>query len=412
MQQAIAPGVAPAALHRVSHRTGFWLVAYSFTVVMGFSALPTPLYALYAAKDRFSSLVITLVFAVYVVGVIASLLLVGHVSDQYGRRRVLLPATAISALAGAVFIVSPTLPALITGRFLSGIAVGLMTTAATAHLGELHHQHRPDASPTRARLVAVAANLGGIGLGPLIAGVLAQFAPDPLQVPYLVEEALLTIAVVTLAVAPETVTPRSPSVPYRPQRLAVPRAARGRFALAALAGFVAFGVFGLFTSLAPGLLSRTLGQSSPALAGAVAFSVFAAAAIAQITSRSLEVRRSLAIGLVALVVGLAVLAVGTWTAGLAVFATGGVLTGAGAGLVFNGALVTTIDIAPPGSRAEVLAGFFVASYAGLAVPVVALGAIGPLVSAPVEVTGFGAVSIALLVPTVARLMVRPRGVVR
>ena len=408
MQQVIALERAPATPHRVSHGAGFWLVAYSLAVIMAFSALPTPLYSIYAARDGLSSLVITLVFAVYVVGVVASLLLAGHVSDWYGRRRVLLPATAISAVAGVVFIVSPTLPALVAGRFLSGIAAGLATTAATAHLGELHQRHRPGNSGRRPQLVAVAANLGGIGLGPLIAGLLAQFAPDPLQVPYLVAEALLTIALLALAVTPETVVRPSDFVAYRPQRMAVPREARGRFALAALAGFVVFGVFGLFTSLAPAFLSRTLNQSSPALAGAIAFSVFAAASIAQITSRGLAVRRALAVGLALLVAGLAVLAVGTWTDDLAVFATGGVLSGAGAGLVFKGALATTIDIAPARSRAEVLAGFFVASYAGLALPVVALGAIRGLVSVPVELTGFGAISIALLVPAVARLIVSTR----
>src|SRR5437899_2256634 len=105
-QHAISPGGLAATL-RVSHRAGFWLVAYSFAVVMAFSALPTPLYPLYAARDGFSPLVITLVFAVYVVGVVASLLLGGHLSDRFGRRRVLLPATAVSAVAGVVFILSP-----------------------------------------------------------------------------------------------------------------------------------------------------------------------------------------------------------------------------------------------------------------------------------------------------------------
>jgi MFS family permease len=396
MSQLITPAREPVVAQRASHRTGFWLVAYSFAVVMAFSALPTPLYVLYAAKDGFSSFVITLVFAVYVVGVIVSLLLAGHVSDWYGRRRILLPATAVSALAGAVFIASPTLPALVVGRFLSGLAVGMVTTAATAHLGELHRAHRPGSSGSRPQLVAVAANLGGIGLGPLLAGLLAQFAPEPLLVPYLVAEALLALALLALAATPETTFGDGVAVRYRPQRIAVPRQARGRFALAALTGFVAFGVFGLFTSLAPGFLSGTLDEPSHALAGAVAFSVFAAGAIAQMVLRDVDVRRTLAVGLPVLAAGLVVLAVGTWLVDLPLFVAGGVLTGAGAGLLFKGALVTAIDLAPATSRAEVLAGFFVASYAGL---------IGQLVPARVELAGFACVAIALLVPTVARLIV-------
>lgn len=405
MTQLLTHTGETATPRRVSHGTGFWLVAYSFAIVMAFSAVPTPLYGLYAARDHFSSLVITLVFATYVVGVIASLLLAGHVSDWYGRRRILLPATAVSLLAGVVFIASPSLPALIAARFISGVAVGMVTTTATAHLGELHQNHRPAASARRAQLVAVAANLGGIGLGPLLAGLLAQFAPQPLLVPYLVVEALLVLALLALAATPETSAPQGERVTYRPQRIAVPRDLRGRFALAAVTGFVAFGVFGLFTSLAPGFLSQTLGEPSQALAGAVAFSVFAAAALAQIATRGLNIGRTLGVGFPVLTAGLTVLAVGTWAANLPAFIIGGVLTGAGAGLVFKGALVTVVDVAPATSRAEVLAGFFVAGYAGLAVPVVALGIIGQLVSGRIEMVGFAAVSILLLAPTVARLAV-------
>lgn len=391
---------------RASPGTGFWLVAYAFAVVMAFSALPTPLYVIYAARDGFSSLMITLIFATYVLGVVVSLLLAGHISDWYGRRTVLLPASALSALAGLVFLASSSVPALFAGRFLSGLAVGMVTTAATAHLGELHRKHRPDSSPSRPQIVAVAANLGGIGAGPLLAGLLAQFAPDPLRTPYVVAEALLVLALAALAVTPETAIGQSENIGYRPQRIAVPSGGRGRFALAALAGFICFAVFGLFTSLAPGILSTTFGQRSHALAGVVAFSVFAAASIAQVAARALDVRSTLAVGTAVLPAGLLLLAAGTWTTGLAIFAAGAVLTGAGAGLVFTGVLGMTIDSSPVQSRAEVLAAFFVAAYVGLAVPVVTLGILGRLVSARAELAGFAAAAIAVLIPTVARLITR------
>ena len=72
------------------HAIGFWVVAATFLVVMGFSAVPTPLYAIYAQRDHFSTITVTVVFASYAIGVVGSLFLAGHVSDWVGRRRVLL----------------------------------------------------------------------------------------------------------------------------------------------------------------------------------------------------------------------------------------------------------------------------------------------------------------------------------
>jgi MFS family permease len=60
-------------------------VAFAFLAVMAFSAVPSPLYGLYRERDHFSLFMITVIYAVYAVGVIGSLLLGGHLSDWYGR---------------------------------------------------------------------------------------------------------------------------------------------------------------------------------------------------------------------------------------------------------------------------------------------------------------------------------------
>ncbi|MDQ1705581.1 MAG: hypothetical protein QOF18_1947 [Frankiaceae bacterium] len=385
----------------VSHGVGFWLVGYAFTVVMAFAAMPTPLYILYAQRDHFSSLVITCVFAAYAVGVVASLFLVGHISDWVGRRRMLLSATMLALLAGLIFSVWTNLPALLVARVVSGLAVGIVTTTATAHLGELHARHRPAASTRRAQTVAAAANLGGIGLGPLLAGLLAQFAPDPLLTPYLVSEALLAVAVIALALTPETVT-RDASTTYRMQRIAVPRQARAPFAAAAIGATVIFTIFGVFSALVPGFLAGTLHQPSHALAGAVASIVFLSAAAAQLSRRRAQHIDRLA-GAITAAAGLALLTIGTWTAQLPLFAVGAIATGAGAGLLFRTLLATVIDMAPPGSRGEVLAAFFLAGYVGLAVPVVALGVLDQLLSTSVLMTVFATVAAAILIVPVRAL---------
>src|ERR1700759_2703854 len=98
------------------HRAGFWLVAYAFTVTMAFSAVPTPLYVLYQARDGFGSFTLTLIFAAYAVGVALSLLLAGHLSDRAGRRRMLAAAIAVNLASGVVFLTWISVPGLLVGR--------------------------------------------------------------------------------------------------------------------------------------------------------------------------------------------------------------------------------------------------------------------------------------------------------
>lgn len=170
---------------RASH--GFWAVAFAFLVVMAYAALPTPLYVLYQQRDGFGPLLVTVVFAVYAVGVLASLLLVGHVSDWVGRRRVLCAALLLDAASALAFLLWPALGGLLLGRIVCGVATGMATATATAYLAELRRAatararggvavddaraaSRGTAPDGRANVVATAANLGGMGVGPLLAG--------------------------------------------------------------------------------------------------------------------------------------------------------------------------------------------------------------------------------------------------
>jgi hypothetical protein len=343
---------------------------------MGFSAVPTPLYALYRQRDHFSTVMVTIVYAVYAVGVIGSLFLGGHVSDWIGRKRVFVPALLVNVVSALVFLFAPSLPGLIVGRIITGISVGLTTATATAYLSELHigiFSSGTPRSPRRAQVVGIAANLGGIGVGPLVAGLLAQFAPQPLRLPYIVFGGVLLVLAVLVAVTPETVVRPDPAPAWRPQRIAVPPQARARFFAATAAGVAAFAVFGVFNSLAPSFLAGTLHETSAAVAGAVAFAAFAAGAVAQILLRRVGVTSTLHIGMALLVPGLVLLTGGMWLPSLAMFVIGGVVTGAGTGLVFRGALVAAGSAAPAESRAEVLAGFFLGAYVGLSVPVIGLG---------------------------------------
>jgi MFS family permease len=391
-QQLTSQGTAAQTRPRSHHSIAFWAVAVAFLLNMGFSAVPTPLYVLYQQRDGISNLMVTVVYAVYAVGVIGSLFLGGHLSDWVGRRRVFAPALLANAASAVVFIIDPSLAGLIVARIISGVSVGLTTATATSYLAELHANARPSASQRRAEAVATGSNLGGIGFGPLAAGLLAQFAPAPLVLPYVVFGIALVLAAGAVALSPETVRRPDPRPRYRPQRVAVPAGARSLFYAATLAGVAAFAVFGVFNSLVPSFLAGTLHETSHAIAGAVPFAAFAGGAAAQILGARTPAPVLLRWSIPTVTLGLALTAAAMWSSSLAMFVIGGVITGAGAGLVFKGSLAVAASTAPAGSRAEVLAGFFLGAYIGLSVPVVALGVVTQYVPAREAMLVFAALA--------------------
>jgi MFS family permease len=391
------------------HGAGLWAVAFAFLAVMAFSTLPTPLYALYQARDHFSMFLITVVYAAYAVGVIAALFLAGHVSDWLGRRRTLVPAVLTSVVSALVFLFWRDVPGLLVARVLSGLSVGVLTATATAYIAELHLGARPGASPVRAQILATGANLGGLGLGSLVSGVLAQTVGAPLTVPFVLFAALLLVGAIAAALAPETVTRPESRPPYRPQRVAVPADARGRFFGAAAGGVAAFAACGLFASLAPSFLAGTLGNDSHLLAGIPAFAAFTAGVTAQLATATWRVRRLLLTGMAGLLGGMALVVAATWLPSLALFLVGGAIAGGGAGLLFKSGIVIASGLAAPEQRAEVLAGFFLASYIGISVPVVGLGLLEQLVEPRVALVAFAALLL-VGVAASARTLLGPKGV--
>jgi MFS family permease len=154
-----------AAVGSKPHQRAFWAVAFAFLAVMAFSTVPSPLYGLYRARDHFSVFTVTVIYAVYALGVIGALLLAGHLSDWYGRRRLLLPALGIAIVSAIVFVSSKSLTGLIVARLINGLSVGIVAATATAYLSALNVIGRPEATPKRAQLTASAVNVGGLGVG-------------------------------------------------------------------------------------------------------------------------------------------------------------------------------------------------------------------------------------------------------
>jgi MFS family permease len=384
------------------YRFGYWAAAFGFLTLTAFSTVPSPLYALYARRDGFSSLTITVVYAVYALGVALSLFFAGHLSDIHGRRPLLLVAVGLDVASAIFFLAWPSLPGLFVARVVCGLSVGVATSTATAYLSELHAAHRPLRLAHRAQLVATVATLGGFGLGALVAGLLAQYVAHPLTIPYVLLLAAMIVAAAGLMVSPET-RPRPRPVPrYRPPRISVPREGRGAFFSALLGIVLVLAVLGMFVGLAGIVLVTTLHHTSLALAGVTVFLVFAAGAATAAVTSAWPPRRLLLAAVALMIAGLVIAVAGIWlpAPSLALFLLGGAVIGAGGAAGFRGTLGVVVAVSPPGTLAEALAAYFLGGYIGLSVPVIGLGIALQYVSTPVALLIFSAaVVVALLAAT-------------
>ncbi|MEU9104916.1 MFS transporter [Streptomyces xanthophaeus] len=369
-----------------------WLVCLLsgavFAVCMAGTTLPTPLYGLYQEKFGFSELMVTVVYAVYAFGVIGVLLLAGNASDSVGRRPVLLAGLAFAAASAVCFLCATGLGWLYAGRLLSGLSAGLFTGAATAYVMEL----APRGGASRATFVATAANMGGLGCGPLLAGLLAQYATRPLYLPFAVHLVLVAASVVVLTRLPETVRERRPLRTVRPQRPALPVSVRAVFGPAATASFVGFALFGVFTSVSPAFLAQSLDVHDRAVSGLVVALAFFSSTAGQLLVGRVGVGRSLPLGCAVLLAGLALLAGALWWDQLALVVLSAVVGGAGQGLAFRGALSAVAGASPPDRRAAVISTLFVVAYTGISLPVIGVG----LLAGPVGLEGAGLVFIACM----------------
>jgi len=352
----------------VASRVAFWLAALILSITMLGTTLPTPLYVIYQAQWHFSAAIVTVTFAVYAVAVLATLLLAGRSSDQAGRKPVLAAALAASALSTVVFILAPDVGVLIVGRILSGLSAGLMTGTATAALTELV----PASASRRASVVATAANMGGLGLGPLIAGLFAQYAPHPTTLVFEVYLAVLAAAALCLLLVPETVSPRRrPALRFA--GLGIPERGRSEFIAAAVAAFAAFALLGLFAALAPTFLGSDLHENSHAVQGGVVFLLLAVGALSQLALARFNSRRVVMAGLGVFLAALALILAALSEADMALFLAGTVVGGVAVGSVFLGSLATANRLAPPERRSHAISAFFVACYTGLIIPVIGVG---------------------------------------
>ena len=381
----------------------FVAIAAIFAVTMMGTTLPTPLYPIYQAEMGFSQLMITVIFAVYAVGVIAALIVTGAWSDQIGRRPMLALGLVLSAASAACFLLAGGLWPLLVGRLLSGFSAGIFTGTATVAVVEM----APRAWKSQATFIATAANMGGLGLGPFLAGILAEYLAWPLRLCFAVDLAAIALAFIAVALAPETAErPARPRLSIR--RPSVPPEVLGVFVPASIAGFAGFAVMGLFTAVAPAVMHDILGHDNHALTGAVVFGVFIGSIIGQGLQGRLPEAARLPAGCGGLILGMAGVITAIATASLFWLVVGGLVAGAGQGAAFRAGMGAITAASPPRRRAEVASSFFVVAYVAISIPVVGLGAMAARYGLVVAGISFAAMVAVLALMSALILLARQR----
>jgi MFS family permease len=368
---------------------GAWLL------VMAGANLATALYALYARQFHFSSLVLTTIFATYAVVLVPALMLFGRLSDRLGRRVVVTLGLGASIAGLAVFAAAQNALWLYAARGLQGLAVGMISGAATAALVELD----PDDDRRRASLFAGLAQAGGSAAGPLLAGALVQWAPAPRQLSYLVVLAATIAAAAFVLRLPEPAA--NAREPWRIQVPRVPTQVLGSFIRVSVTAGLVWATLALFLSVVPTYAGDLLDTTNVALLSTVAALSVVASCGAQVAARTLVAagRPPQALGLTVLAAGLVLLVAASPARSLALLALGSLAAGAGHGLAFINAQQELNELAPPERRGEVTAAFVACIYFLVATSVIGVGLLDEVSSLAVAVALVAAVLVVAALAT-------------
>lgn len=342
-------------------------------VLMLGGTLPAPLYLLWQRQMHFPEVVLTLIFGVYFLAAVAALVFFGQLSDQVGRRPVLLSGIGIAFASTLCLIFAQGLPLLFIGRFLSGFSVGLVLSAFTTYLSELLSG---DDAKGRAADISAVTEMIGLGLGPVLGGAMAQWLSLPTLACFYLLLLLLGVSLWLARTAPETVEQRKP-LSLAPQ-LAMPKGKKAAFFSLAATGFCMFAMVGLFTSLVPSVLAERLHNTNHAVAGVIAFELFLVAAAAAGTLRPVPQGAAILASLLLIPLGLVLLMLGIMRPSPWFFAAGTALEGLAIGVGFAKTLRAVNQLAEDQERARVLSVYFIVTYSAAMLPVIGMGIITQL----------------------------------
>ncbi|WP_199853237.1 MFS transporter [Plantactinospora sp. BC1] len=340
------------------------LLASILVSFLAASAAPTPLYGIYQERWHFSPITTTVVFAVYAVAVLASLLTFGRLSDHVGRRPVLAVAIAVQMASLVIFVFADGVPALLAARLVQGLAAGAATGAVGAAM--------LDIGRARGTLANAIAPGIGTGSGALLSALFIRFLPAPTRLVYVVLFGVLLIQAVALALMPETVTPTAGARRSLRPEIRLPRAVRGPVLVVAPVLFAVWALAGFFGALGPALV-RALMNTSIVTAGLVLFVFALFGSVAVLLMRDTAARTVILVGITALILGMIVTLVSVMASSVPGFFVGLALGGIGFGGGFQGSLKTVMPLVEAHERAGVLSLLYVICYVGFGLPTVIAG---------------------------------------
>ena len=352
--------------HPSPNRRSFIIVTITTLILLMGATIPTPLYGIYRSEFALSQISITLIYAAYSVGVVPTLFFFGPLGDAIGRKPLLILAVVISLIGTAIISLSPGLEWLIIGRLAQGVGVGAVLGNATAALVELEAH----GNKQRASQVASMALLGGLGLGPLIAGLMAQYLFYPTLLPYVLE--LILLLIVLILVLTIKGTSSSSYTEFRIRKPTIPQA-KWSFISASLASAIVLAMSGLYFSLAPSYAQNILNTHNIAVGGVISSTmVFTSVLVQYILWDRFPIRLEL-LGLLSVIIGLILIFLTSTYHSFILFITGAVISGIGFGTTFMGAVNVINRISPEDKRADVSSSFYAISYFALGIPIIGLG---------------------------------------
>jgi MFS family permease len=350
---------------RLSGRPALYLLASLIVSLLAASAAPTPLYAIYQEHWGFTPITTTVVFGVYAVAVLASLLVFGRLSDHTGRRPVLLVALAVQAISLVVFTTASGVPDLLAARIIQGVSTGAALGAIGAGMLDID---RPRGTLANAVSPGMGSGLGAIG-----SALAVQFLPAPTHLIYLILLGVIVVQAAGVALMRETVTRSPGALASLLPEIRLPRTVRTHILTAAPVLFAVWALAALYGALGPALVGALTGSTDVVLGG-LSLTVLTAFGVAAIFAlRTTPARTVMLAGIAALIAGVAVTLLALTVKSPAVFFVGTAISGAGFGSGFQGGIRTVVPRVAAHERAGVLSLLFVVSYLGLGVPAVAAG---------------------------------------
>lgn len=351
---------------------GFLAVGLALGLGFATSSMPTPLYPLYQSQWGLLPSALTYIYAFYMVGVLVALLCFGRLSDTIGRYATV--CLSLVLISGGLVLsgVASSINTLLLARVIIGFANGLLTTAGTLALVDAHpYKDRRYASLATSASIAV-----GVGVGPLLGGLLAQTGFAPLRLCYFVVAAM-ALANLYLTWRCRDAIRQAPGVRVRlsiSPKLALPAPhTRTPFLLASFSSFLMFSSGSLLASLIPSFLYDLLPWQGPAVPGLAFLLMAVAAAAIQFSQRNLDPIKGLIAGLITLILFLVAVSVGITTDSVLAFAACMVLAGVGQGLCFMSATMIAAQSADEHRRSANMATYFSIAYIGATIPVIVVG---------------------------------------